>query len=87
VAYFADSLYKSDNIEAALKQVFGAKSSIIDISNATATGTRIGIPVATVNGKPSRRLFTNYNGVGNRSAEHGSMLFFFVVLIFTDTSF
>jgi hypothetical protein len=66
VSYFADGLYAPKNIEAALKQVFGNDRSILDVSHATTTGTRIGLPVATVGGTPSRRIFTNYNGVGER---------------------
>jgi hypothetical protein len=66
ISYFTDGLYPPGNIEAALKQVFGDKRSILDFSYATFTGTRIGLPVATVTDKPSRRIFTNYNGVGER---------------------
>jgi hypothetical protein len=71
ISYFADGLYPPENIEAALKQVFGTDRSILDYSHATATGTRVGLPVATVNEKPSCRIFTNYNGVGERAKEQG----------------
>ncbi|KAE9969413.1 hypothetical protein EG328_006861 [Venturia inaequalis] len=66
ISYFADGLYAPKNIESALKQVFGDDRSILDVSHATTTGTRVGLPVATVGGTPSRRIFTNYNGVGDR---------------------
>ncbi len=71
VSYFADGIYPPENIEAALKQVFGTDRSILDYSDATATGTRVGLPVATVDERPSCRIFTNYNGVGERAKEQG----------------
>ncbi len=71
ISYFTDGLYPPENIEAALKQVFGNERSILDFSHATSSGTRIGLPVATVHGKPSRRIFTNYNGVGKREKGQG----------------
>ena len=66
-SYLADGLYPAENIEAALKEVFGAKS-ILDYSHATTIGTRISLPVAIIN-KPSYCIFTNYNGVGSRDHE------------------
>lgn len=65
MAYFADGLYPPENIEAALKQVFGTKS-VLNYSHATSTGTLVGLPAATVHDKPSCHIFTNYNGVGER---------------------
>jgi hypothetical protein len=73
ISYFADGLYPPENIEAALKLVFGNEKSILDFSHATSSGTRIGLPVATVDGKPSRRVFTNYNGVGKRENGQGML--------------
>lgn len=64
VSYFADGLYLAKNIEAALIEAFGAGRSILDYSYATSTGTRIGLPVATVQARPSCHIFTNSNGVG-----------------------
>jgi hypothetical protein len=72
ISYFADGLYAPKNIESALKQVFGDDRSILDVSHATTTGTRVGLPVATVGGTPSRRIFTNYNGVGDRVEGQGT---------------
>ena len=71
ISYFTDGLYAPGNIESALKQAFGEYKSILDVSHATTTGTRVGIPVATVDGSPSRRIFTNYNGVGERVKGQG----------------
>ena len=71
VSLFADGLYPPENIEAALKRAFGASRSILDFSHATLTGTRVGLPVATTNESPSCRIFTNYNGVGERSESQG----------------
>jgi hypothetical protein len=73
ISHFTDGLYPPENIEAVLKQVFGEDKSILDFSYATAMGTLIGLPVGTVNGKPSRRIFTNYNGVGNREKNQGKL--------------
>lgn len=70
-SYFSDGLYRPEAIEAALREVFGAERSILDVSHATASGTRLGLPVATVQDKPSCRVFTNYNGVGDRPQHQG----------------
>ncbi|KAF4451419.1 putative patatin-like phospholipase [Fusarium austroafricanum] len=67
ISYFNDGLYPSSNIESALKRVFGANRSILDISSAVATGTLIGLPVATASDKPTCRIFTNYNCEGEQS--------------------
>ncbi|EXJ56219.1 uncharacterized protein A1O5_12675 [Cladophialophora psammophila CBS 110553] len=74
VSYFTDGLYAAKNIEAALKEAFGTEESILDYSHATSTGTRIGLPVATVHEKPSCRIFTNYNGVGAREQNPGQVI-------------
>ncbi|KAI1091684.1 hypothetical protein F5B19DRAFT_493094 [Rostrohypoxylon terebratum] len=71
LSYFADGLYPPHHIEKALKEVFSAERGILDWSYATSTGTRVGLPVATVDAKPSCRLFTNYNGVGERKRGQG----------------
>ena len=71
VSYLTDGLYVAKNIEAAMKEVFGREGSILDYSHATSTGTRIGLPVATVHERPSSRIFTNYNGVGSREQSQG----------------
>jgi hypothetical protein len=69
-SFRADSLYPAENIEAALKAVFGTDKSILDYSHATSIGTRVGLPVATVR-EPSCCIFTNYNGVGTREQDQG----------------
>ena len=71
MSYFTDGLHPAKNIEAALKEVFGAEGSILDYSHATSMGTRIGLPVATVRERPSSRIFTNYNGIGSREQSQG----------------
>ena len=75
IPYLTDGLYPPKNIEAALKQVFGDDRGILDFSYATSTGTRIGLPVATVDDKPSRHIFTNYNGIGERKKGQGTCQF------------
>src|SRR5688572_29902535 len=52
ISYFEDGLYASEPIETALKETFGSSRGILDYSHATTTGTRIGLPVATVGEKP-----------------------------------
>ncbi len=66
VAYLADGIYRPEGLEAALKEAFGTHRSLLAVSHATANGTRIGLPVATVHDKPVCKVFTNYNGVGAR---------------------
>jgi hypothetical protein len=73
VSYFTDGLYSAQNIESVLKEVFGIDKSILDCSYATSTGTKIGLPVATVSSHPSYRIFTNYNGVGIRDEDQGEL--------------
>ena len=68
--YLFDGRYPADNLEAALQETFGDDRSILDCSKATATGTRIGLPVTTI-GDTSTCVFTNYNGVGERPADSG----------------
>jgi hypothetical protein len=70
-SYLADGLYPAENIEAALKEVFGTEKSILDYSHATSTGTRVGLPVATIRDPSSCCIFTNYNGVGTRDPGQG----------------
>jgi hypothetical protein len=69
-SYLADGLYPAENIEAALKAVFGKDKSILDYSYATSIGARVGLPVATIR-EPLSCIFTNYNGVGTRDEDQG----------------
>ncbi|TGO90888.1 hypothetical protein BPOR_0047g00110 [Botrytis porri] len=66
ISYFADGCYSAEHLEAILQEEFGRERSILDCSNATATGTRIGIPVTTIQ-DTSTCIFTNYNAIGTRS--------------------
>jgi hypothetical protein len=70
-SYWADGLYSAATIEAVLKEIVGADKTILDYSHATATGTKVGLPVATVSNHPMYRIFTNYNGIGKRSQDTG----------------
>ena len=67
----ADGLYSAGNLEAVVKDALGADKHILEPSYATSTGTRVGLPVATVSRHPSYRVFTNHNGVGTRDYEMG----------------
>src|SRR5947199_116077 len=73
LAYFTDGLYPASNIDTPLRQWIRGKS-LLDCSHATSTGTKIGLPVATVSKLPLFRFFTNYNGVGERDSEQGEYL-------------
>ncbi|RMJ04848.1 hypothetical protein CDV36_014483 [Fusarium kuroshium] len=61
VSYFTDGLYPSRNMEDALKRIFSPDRSMLGITNATATGTLVGLPAATVDEKPKCQIFSNYN--------------------------
>ncbi|EUC27395.1 hypothetical protein COCCADRAFT_111821 [Bipolaris zeicola 26-R-13] len=65
MSIFTDCLYPTSQIEAALKEAYGCEQGILEMSQTTSFGTRVGIPVATVHG-PSLCLFTSYNGTGMR---------------------
>lgn len=71
VSFFADGRYSADNLEAALQDTFGPDRSILDCSKATASGTRVGLPVTTIR-DISTCVFTNYNGVGTRPPGSGN---------------
>jgi hypothetical protein len=71
VSFFADGRYSAANLEAALQDTFGTDRSILDCSRATASGTRIGLPVTTIR-DVSTCVFTNYNGVGSRPPGSGN---------------
>jgi len=85
ISYFADGLYPAKNIEAALKRAFGTSRSILDFSDATSTGTRVGLTVATTSEKPSCRIFTNYNGAGERGKDQGKCKVYFCKLSMTNS--
>lgn len=72
VSFFADGRYAAENLEAALQETFGNDKSILDCSKATATGTRIRLPVTTID-DASTCVFTNYNGVGVRPPDCGKL--------------
>ncbi|KAM9873298.1 hypothetical protein VDGL01_12624, partial [Verticillium dahliae] len=62
---FADGLYSPANIEEALRVTYHTRG-LLDVSHSSATGTHVGLPVATIDKKPLERIFTNYNGVCKR---------------------
>lgn len=70
-SYLADSLYPVDNLDTALKEVFGGDRSLLDYLYATAIGAKIGLPVATIL-ETALCVFTNYNGVGTRDHNCGN---------------
>ena len=72
-SYLSDGLYSTENLEAVVKNALGTNRHILETSYATSTGTRVGLPVATVSRHPSYRVFTNYNGVGTRDCEMGEL--------------
>jgi hypothetical protein len=62
-SYLANSLYLVDNIEAALKEVFGTEKGILGYSHATSASTRVSSPIATIHDLSSYCIFTNYNSI------------------------
>jgi len=72
ISFIADGRYSAENLEKALQETFGSYRSILDCSKATATGTRIGVPVTTID-DASTCIFTNYNGIGSRPADCGKL--------------
>jgi hypothetical protein len=69
--YLLDGLYLASNINTVLKEVIGTDKNILDCLYAMSTGTKVGLPVATVSKYPLYCIFTNYNGVGARSWDSG----------------
>jgi hypothetical protein len=69
-SFCTDGQYSANSIEAVLKEILGMES-ILDCSYATMTGTKVGLPAATVSRHPLYRIFTNYNGVGKKDADRG----------------
>ena len=72
-SYFADGRYSADNLETVLQETLGRDRSILDCSRATATGTRFGFPVTTID-DTATCVFTNYNGVGTRPRRCGEIV-------------
>ncbi|CZR65314.1 related to calcium-independent phospholipase A2 [Phialocephala subalpina] len=67
VLLVTDRIYPARNLEAALRSVYGSQSGILDCSSSTATSTRIGVVVSSMEPRPY--IFTNYNSIGERSTE------------------
>ncbi|KAF1366149.1 hypothetical protein EJ07DRAFT_170934 [Lizonia empirigonia] len=59
----------NDNLARFQHSLHNADKHILDVSYTTATGTRVGLLVATVSRHPSYRVFTNYNEVGERGGD------------------
>jgi hypothetical protein len=68
-SYLANSLYFAETLYSVLKEALNADKHILDVSYTTATGTRVGLLVATVSRHPLYRVFTNYNEVGERGGD------------------
>ena len=66
MSLFTDGIYPARNLETALQEVFGSDESILECSNATIMGTKMGIVASTM--KPEPFIFTNYNGIGDQEA-------------------
>ncbi|KFA53721.1 hypothetical protein S40293_09644 [Stachybotrys chartarum IBT 40293] len=65
LSFLVDSRYPSKNLDAALSMAFGSTRNIMECSEASKTGTMVGVPVTTIR-DVSPCIFTNYNGVGKR---------------------
>jgi hypothetical protein len=66
--YLANSLYLVENIETALKTVFGTNKNILDYLYTISTNTRVGLFIIMIR-DPLCYIFTNYNDIGTQ--EHG----------------
>jgi hypothetical protein len=66
--YLANSLYLIENIEAALKAVFGKDKSILDYLYVTFISARVNLLVAIIY-KLLSCIFTNYNRVKTRDED------------------
>lgn len=71
-SYMRDGLYSPDNIETILKSVLGSEKTFLDCSYASEIGAKLSVLVATTLKNPSFRIFTNYNGIGQRDEKHGT---------------
>lgn len=76
LSFFTDGIYPTQNLDTALKEIFGEHQTILDCSSAAAMGTKVGIVASTM--KPAPFLFTNYNGSGEREdqrlQQHATLL-------------
>jgi hypothetical protein len=72
MSYLADGVYPVDNIESALREVFGSEKGILDYSYTTSIGPGIGLPVTIIRDTLLCN-FTNYNEVGNRKQNCGNL--------------
>ena len=68
---FKDGKYSAENMDIALQEAFGTKT-LFDYSRATATGAKICILVTTI-WDASTCVFTNYNAVGTRPHDCGTL--------------
>jgi len=64
LSLFTDGIYPTRNLDRALQEVYGIRTTILDWSRATAMGIKIGVVASTM--KPEPFLFTNYNALGRR---------------------
>jgi hypothetical protein len=62
-------LYSAETLDSVLKKALNTDKHILDVSYATATGTRVSLLVAAVSQRPSYRVCTNYNEVGERGGD------------------
>lgn len=69
-----NAIYPAKAIEQAIEDAYGSEANMLDPSQASASGTRIILPVATTP-DPSLLLFTNYNGVGDWLSRIGTSCF------------
>jgi len=65
-----DSIYKAINLERVLKDIYGNGTKMGDFSYATLTGTKVGLPVATIS-EPHTVLVTNYHQTDENAVGKG----------------
>lgn len=63
---FHGAIYPERHLEGVLREVLGSDTKTLDPSYATTIGVKIGIAVTTVSNNPTTKLFTDYNGIGEK---------------------
>jgi hypothetical protein len=75
ISYLADGLYSAETLNSVLKEALNADKHILDVSYATATGTRVGLLVATLSRHPSYRVLCILSKVRQLTACYIIILF------------
>ena len=72
-SWLSDGIYDVNELEAALKQHFGADSRLFNSNFMLPSGFKVGVTATNIT-DASPFIFTNYNGVGHRRKDCGYRL-------------